>query len=190
MDRERALLILQCEDHPEAIEEAYEQILFTEKQFFFTRTPTPSVFEKRLQKVERAERAFTFLTERSLDDFQVSLPELPEAPTLDEVLNHQTIVKNALLSASSARALQPLVEELLNTEARYEKIVWEQLGPIAEKEMWEEQTVARMQKVDIMELKEALDHLEKNGSTEGLAPDLKAVLAKEYNRLQKPLSKE
>ena len=120
MNREEALLMLGLQEFDvELIEDAWEEKLFNEKQFFLSRVPIPKVFNSHLEKLKKLEFAYIFLTQNTeIKHFKI--PQLNiNSNRLDGILNAQTKLKIHVANAQSLAELKSAITEIIKLEKAY-----------------------------------------------------------------------
>ncbi len=108
------------------LEEVWEQLLFTQKQYFLTHTPTPLVWKSKLKRLFKKYQAFLVLTDQEVSEEMtfkepVNTIEFPDDFLLAFNVFHEsrTQHKSEVLQANSFSALSEAIMRWLGTEIAY-----------------------------------------------------------------------
>ncbi len=107
----------------EDLQDLYEERLFLEKQFFTSRGVLSSVFKKRIEKIQKSEDAFRFITgstspRSSFTPYTIEWPQdIPGAYTVYQL--NKSKLYGAIFQAHDFPTLCSVVEFLLKTFVEY-----------------------------------------------------------------------
>lgn len=122
MTEEEALVFLEISD-AEDRDDAYEEHMFAHKQFFLSKAIIPSVFLKRMEKVEQLEHAFTRLGGIHRETSTVTPQAFePSNEVQTHVQRYQQLrneLKLGIAQAENGAQLLDLIRALLRLEGAY-----------------------------------------------------------------------
>lgn len=186
MNREEALLLLDLKTFDEeAIEDAWEEKLFKEKQFFLSRVPILRVFNSHLEKLRKLESAYIFLTQNAPKDHEVVQSTEFVSTDLDSILNTQTKLKIHIANAQSLAELEVAVSEIIKLEKAYCQWV---LNTFQSEFSNNQQLIIPLsQKPDIMDFKAVITTYQKLGKI-NLTQNQTQLIENELARVKKWLT--
>lgn len=186
MNREEALLLLDLKTFDEeAIEDAWEEKFFKEKQFFLSRVPIQKVFSSHLEKLDKLESVYLFLTETTKNDSAYLPPQDFNPSELDSILNAQTKLKIHIANAQSLAELEVAVSEIIKLEKAYCQWV---LNTFQSEFSNNQQLIIPLsQKPDIMDFKAVITTYQKLGKI-NLTQNQTQLIENELARVKKWLT--
>ena len=186
MNREEALLLLDLKTFDEeAIEDAWEEKFFKEKQFFLSRVPIQKVFSSHLEKLDKLESAYLFLTETTKNDSAYLPPQDFNPSELDSILNAQTKLKIHIANAQSLTELEVAVSEIIKLEKAYCQWVFNTFQ--SEFSNDQQLNIPLSQKPDIMDFKAIVAIYQKLGKASLNLNDVQ-IIENELSRAKKWLA--
>lgn len=122
--REAHLFLSHSED--ENIEDVWEQLFFSQKQYFLTHTPTPLVWESKLKRLFKKYCAYLVLTDQEYIEIDRSLDFSKNIDFQNDFINAfnefhrlRNQHKSEVLRANSFSELSDAIKRWLNTELEY-----------------------------------------------------------------------
>ncbi len=163
----------------------YEERLFEDKQFFTSRAIFDSVFKKRLEKMGKREKAFRFLTQSKIPEFQVRDIEWQKSSNLPEAYRAFQSVKSILFqeiyTSKTVGELMHWVKQLMQVHQHY-------VAQMASENIPKEEIIFISKEPEPTELSQAILSFEKAGGKtildiETLTFEGKEILLAESKRL-------
>lgn len=134
MTQEEAYLFFSINDLDD-LEDAYEEKLFEHKQFFLSKAVIPSVFLKRLEKVEILENAYASLNEETKQVQHFSVDPFEAHPNIETHVQRYQVGRNQLklflTQAQNGQEIIQLVTEMIRLEAKFIAAWdWDETSPV------------------------------------------------------------
>ena len=101
----------------------YEERLFEDKQFFLNRAIIPSLFEKRMEKMQKREEAFRTLTDSELPTIKFEKIELQNSASISEAYSsfqsEKAKIFQSIFSAKNNPMVIQYIRNLIDLFAQY-----------------------------------------------------------------------